>query len=350
MLVGPDGHILYANSSATRMLRSSRRLLIGKPCTEALPWVERDQSQSEDWHPARRVLRSHRFWRCDAGAQPGFLRPDDTVLPVLLTASPCVLDEGTGVLLAFQDASQEREIDTLKSEFVALAAHQLRTPLSTVRWYAEMLASAQEESHATPLERSYVHEVMRATVRMANLMEALMHIARLEGGHIPLKAKTIDLSASLFQMAEEWRHNALQQHISLHLDLPEEPVFICTDVALLQVVVQNLVMNAFKYSAAGMEVCLSLRREGPNVVLSVQDTGIGIPAPEQMQLFRRFFRAQNARDRAVEGSGLGLYMSRIIAASLGGNLYFHSLERQGSTFVLVLPTGPLDASTGAHAQ
>lgn len=348
-MVNTEGNVVYINTAALRMLHSSRRIVLGRPYTEALPWLEHGVHQTDDWHPVRRVLRSHRFWKCEVGTQPGFLRPDDTVLPVFITAAPCTLEEGQGVLLAFHDASQERELDTLKSEFVALAAHQLRTPLSTVRWYSEMLSSAQEDSNATPLERSYVHEVMRATLRMANLLEALMHVARLEGGHVPVKLATLDLGKTIFQMAEEWRHNALQQKISFHLDVPEEPMDICTDITLLQVVIQNLVTNAMKYSAAGMEVCLSLRREGKNMIFSVQDTGIGIPAAEQAQMFHRFFRAQNARDRVVEGSGLGLYMSRVIAASLGGRLYFQSEEGHGSTFVLVLPINS-DPALARHAQ
>jgi signal transduction histidine kinase len=350
VVVSSVGLLTYANPAAVRMLHSSKRVLLNKPYMEALPWMEHSVLQTEDWHPVHQVLRGHRAWRCEVGTQPGFLRPDDTVLPVLLTISPMVVDGNTAALLAFHDASPERELDTLKSEFVALAAHQLRTPLSTVRWYSEMLHTAQDEANATPLETSYVHEIQRATVRMANLLDALMHVARLEGGRLKLQATTVDLGQTLFQMAEEWRHNALQQQLSFHLDVPEEPQFVCTDVTLLQVVLQNLVMNAFKYSAPKMEVCLSLRTEGKNIIFSVQDTGIGIPLGDQIQLFHRFFRARNARETVSEGSGLGLYMSRMIANSLGGYLYFHSAEGKGSTFVLVLPIGPCQLPVAAHTK
>jgi signal transduction histidine kinase len=224
----------------------------------------------------------------------------------------------------------------MKSEFISLASHQLRTPLSTARWYLELLAG-DEVKNLTTEERSYVKEILHATYRMVHLLDALLRVARLEGGGLNPQKQCIDMVKSLGEMLEELKILAKEAKVHCQFILPRRKVTVCTDFTLLRIIIQNLFTNALKYANSGRAVEVHLTKKKRHVEIAVQDHGIGIPKSEQKRVFEKFFRAHNVRRLDTTGSGLGLYISQRIAESLGAKISFKSAEGRGSTFTVKIP-------------
>ncbi len=290
-------------------------------------------------------------------------RPDGTSLPVLLNAvalDPHMLEDTRGAateagagsgrgphpeperlaLVVLQDVTAIKEAERLKDEFIAIAAHELKTPMASVKGYADMLMRHSEDEEGTALEPWQVEAldtIDQATNRLVELTEDLLDVARLQAERLQLHIEPHDLIAlarrviKRFQMASE-RH-------TISLDARDDFVVAALDVRRTEQIVGNLLSNAIKYSPEGGPVTITVEQDEAAGVakLSVSDTGIGIPASQQAILFNRFARADNARERGITGTGLGLYLCRELTELQGGRLWFTSEEGCGSTFYLTLP-------------
>ncbi|TSC57171.1 MAG: multi-sensor signal transduction histidine kinase, partial [Candidatus Peregrinibacteria bacterium Greene0416_62] len=256
---------------------------------------------------------------------------------IQLVVSP-ILERGkcTGGLAVFQDVTEERQLDYMKSEFISLASHQLRTPLSAILWYIELL----EEKKGTQLnteQRSYIHEMHTSAQRMSGLIDALLQVSRLEGGGIRPTQKTVDLEQFLRDIAEESKALAKDSSIALALRTSGRSVKVKTDAMLLAVVMQNILSNAVKYSKDGGQITISLQTVRGFAEIIVEDNGIGIPKSEQQHLFQKLFRANNVHKVDATGSGLGLYISKMVMETLGGSVSLKSKEGKGTTVTVRLP-------------
>ncbi|MFH0851877.1 MAG: HAMP domain-containing sensor histidine kinase, partial [Candidatus Peregrinibacteria bacterium] len=223
----------------------------------------------------------------------------------------------------------------MKSEFISLASHQLRTPLSMISWYVELLQTDDHEK-LSETQQSYVAEMSLASQRMARLIDALLRVSKLEGGGVTPVDQEIDLAMLVRDVAEDERSLAKDRKISMELRLPQA-LSVATDPTLVQIILHNIISNAVKYSEEGDAIMVQLAQEGEHIIVTVQDIGIGIPQAEQKYLFTRLFRASNATKTDTTGSGLGLYISRMISEQLKGRISFRSTEGEGSTFIFELP-------------
>ncbi len=284
-------------------------------------------------------------------------RPDGTVMPILLNAvtlDPGMLADSTVAatpgsaqpaperlaLVVLQDVTAMKEAERLKDEFIAIAAHELKTPMAAVKGYADMLMRHSQSDGAAPLEPWQIEAletIDQATNRLVELTEDLLDVARLQAERIQLHSEPHDLLAlarrviKRFQMASE-RH-------ALSLVAVDEFVVATLDVRRTEQIVGNLLSNAIKYSPDGGPVTITIEQDERERIarLSVRDSGIGIPANQQSLLFNRFARADNARERGITGTGLGLYLCRELVELQGGHLWFTSEEGCGSTFYVTLP-------------
>jgi len=226
-----------------------------------------------------------------------------------------------------------RELDRLKDEFVSLVSHELRTPLTSIRGYLEL--ALEDSETLTGDQREYLAVVQRNSERLLRLVGDLLFVAQVDSGRLTIEHEPSDLAAIARESVLGAEPVAAGRGVGLTIEARPSPME--GDPARLAQLVDNLVSNAIKFTEPGGTVTVRVRAEGAAAVLEVSDTGIGIPAEEQEQLFERFFRSSNARRAAIQGTGLGLVIVRAIADAHNGSISMESAERVGTTFRIELP-------------
>lgn len=260
-----------------------------------------------------------------------------TLLPVYLTVSPIVFrGHPIGAIEVFRDLTDEIESDKLKSDFISIASHQLRTPLSAINMYSMMLRDGLA-GELTDLQMEHIHTILASVERMNVLIDTLLNITRIESGGIKLKLGAVQLDELAREIVTEFVPAAQAKSLSMTSEITANIPEVHTDSLLVKEVCANLLSNAIKYTPEGGNIRFTLDETANEVRLSVADTGYGIPASEQKNVFLKFFRAENIAGKDVSGTGLGLYLIKNIAEALGGDLWFESTENVGSTFHFSLP-------------
>ena len=240
-----------------------------------------------------------------------------------------------------QDITKEVEVDKAKTEFVSLASHQLKTPLTAIKWISEALGSGSPGT-LTPQQADYVHKLHDENQRMIDMVNDLLNVSRIELGTLALQLTDVDVLELMRGVIDEQQHTADEKKVSIKLtSSPSLPHLTAADRNLARMVLQNLLSNAIKYTPAGGQVSCDLSLSGVQreaVFVRVTDTGIGIPKTEQSRVFERLHRASNARNLVPDGTGLGLYLLKTIVDRAGGSVTFESIEGKGTTFYVSLPT------------
>ena len=237
-------------------------------------------------------------------------------------------------------AAAAEEALRARDTFLAIAAHELKTPVTALRGIAQLLLRRQARGRLDPADLVVrLRRIEEATARLATLVEELLDVARLRGGQLPLTSAPLDLVALTADAVARAREgDEGTDRVALSTEMGLAP--IVGDAGRLEQVLTNLLDNALKYSSAGDPVAVVVRAAGDGVQVSISDTGIGLPPGAAEAIFMPFGRAANAAASGVPGLGLGLYICRTIAARHGGRLWAESAgEGQGATFHLWLPTG-----------
>lgn len=244
------------------------------------------------------------------------------------------------------DVTREKEVDKAKTEFVSLASHQLRTPLTAIKWYAEIL-SDEKKSHLSSTEKKYLSQIIDGNERMIELVNDLLNVSRLDLGTFNVEPKSTDLIKLAKTITSDMTPQIETKHIKLVQKYDKELPPIMTDPKLMRVVIENILSNSVKYTPDKGSVDISIVKEKDNFLISIQDNGMGIPDAQQKQIFTKLFRADNATTSAAEGTGLGLYMVRGIVENAGGKIWFESKENKGTTFFVTLPLKGMVKKEGA---
>ena len=229
-----------------------------------------------------------------------------------------------------------RVSDQLKSDFVSSVSHELRTPLASILGYLDVLLEG-ELGEMAPEQTEFVHIVDENARRLLSLINDLLTLSGIESGRMLLRPEATDLRPLVERYVLDLEVAAAEKGLDLAVRLPGEELVAAVDPERIGQVVTNLVANAVKFTEPGGEVRVELRQEGDHAVLSVSDTGIGIPAEDSDRLFQRFFRARNATDAAIPGTGLGLAICKGIVDSHGGDIAVDSETGRGTTLRVSLP-------------
>jgi len=242
----------------------------------------------------------------------------------------------TSAIVVFQDKTKEFEIDKAKTEFVSLASHQLRTPLTSISWFTEMLLSG-DAGKLTKKQVSYVKEVQAGSTRMIDLVNSLLNVSRLELGTISIELKKTDVSKMLVDVLDEIKPQSDKKKQVVKRKISKDFPEMNIDARLLRMVFQNLISNAIKYTPKKGKIEIVLKKKGRKMFLSVADNGMGIPDSQKKGMFSKLFRADNAKVSDTEGTGLGLYIVKQIIENSSGRVWFESEEGKGTTFFVELP-------------
>ncbi len=267
-----------------------------------------------------------------------YRKKDGQRLPVQLTISPILLDgRPIGAIEVFRDITLEEEIDRMKSEFISLASHQLRTPLSAIKTYSHMLVDGYM-GDVTPAQKKSLRTIIGATNRMNELISTLLNITRIESGTIVINSRMLRIDRAAEEVVKELSLAASEKTIDLSMTVSGKlATSVRTDNLILKEIITNLVSNAIKYTTEGGAVVITIRGRTKDVLVTVKDNGWGIPKDAHDQVFSKFFRAQNTVKRETTGTGLGLYLVKGLLDRLGGTIWFDSEEGQGTSFYFTLP-------------
>jgi signal transduction histidine kinase len=228
-----------------------------------------------------------------------------------------------------------RTLDKLKDEFIALVSHELRTPLTSIRGYLELVTDGSS-GPLTGDQEQFLGIVDRNAGRLHSLVGDLLFIAQIEAGRLALERAEVEITRIAEESIETGRPLARDKGIELTL-VSERVAPLQGDRGRLGQLLDNFVSNAIKFTPAGGSVEVRVLEQAGRAVIEVSDTGMGIPAAEQDRLFERFFRTSTATAQAIQGTGLGLTISKAIAEAHGGRISFTSVEGEGTTFRIELP-------------
>lgn len=250
-------------------------------------------------------------------------------------ASTIISNDGQalGRVAVLHDITHLKEVDAMKSEFVATVSHDLRSPLTFMRGYATMLPMVGELSDK---QREYIDKILSGIDQMTQLVNDLLDLGRIEG-RVDLRTDPIEIHPLLSEIATEYWQHAHLSGIKLQVDVPSGLPVVKGDTALIRQAITNLINNGIKYAPNSGPMRLRAEQQNGEVVISVQDNGPGIPSQDQARLFEKFYRVKQRGTEKIKGSGLGLAIVKSIAERHGGRAWCQSQVGRGTTFYISLP-------------
>ncbi len=229
------------------------------------------------------------------------------------------------------------DIDKAKSEFISIAAHQLRTPLAAIKWTLSLLVDENTEN-LTPEQKSLLMKGYESNERMIGLINEMLVVTRIESGRVEIKLTPIHLEDVADSVLLDFSGQAHVRHIHLSREkLPTHSPLVNADPDMMRSVMQNLVENAMRYTPDGGTILLTITPFPTEVTVTIKDSGIGIPIQQTSSIFNKFFRADNAAKLHPNGSGLGLYIVKSFVERHGGKIWFDSTLGSGTTFTFTIP-------------
>lgn len=275
-----------------------------------------------------------------------YKKPDKSTLTLSLIINTLFVgSKSLGFIVVIRDVTIEKEIDRIKTEFISIASHQLRTPLSAMKWFSEMLMSG-DAGKLSPEQNEFVINIYESTERMIQLVNALLNISRVESGRIQIDPKPLDLKVIINEIVGELNEKITTKKLNVQLEVQSKLSAVSLDPVLIKQIYANLIHNAVKYTDKKGLIKINVKIEKDEIVSSVKDTGYGIPATQQKRLFEKFFRADNISKFDTEGIGLGLYLAKAVVNISGGKMWFKSKENHGTTFWFSLPIGGMKPKKG----
>jgi len=255
-----------------------------------------------------------------------------------ISTIPLMMDqEKIGNLVILHDVSREKRIEKMKTEFVSVAAHQLRTPLSAIKWTLKMLLD-EDLGKITEEQREFISKTYKSNERMILLINDLLNVSRIEEGRYLYKPTLNDIAPIIQFVVNNSKPQADRKKIKVQFKKTRKKVpKLLLDVEKIKLAIQNLVDNAIKYTPVKGTVTASLDVKNSDVIVAVQDNGVGIPKDQQERVFSKFFRGKNVIQMETDGSGLGLFIVQNVVQAHGGKIWFESQKGKGTTFYFSIP-------------
>ena len=335
-VVNKDKEITIFNQAAVIISGFSKDEAIGKKYEDVLKFIhEKDRTPNTEFVDKAfetgktQLMKNHTL----------LIRKDKSEVSVADSSAPIKDKAGhiIGCIVVFRDATEERKAEKIKSDFVSIASHQLRTPLTGIQWVTERLLK-----HSTALpekDKKYVDDINLSAKRLSILVDSLLNVSRIEGGKISIKPEEIELIDFIQSYLSETVPLTIKKNLELKFNIHPEKLDIITDRAGIRNIVQSLVSNAIEYTPQDGKIEVSVEDSDKKdfFLFKVKDNGIGIPKRNQATLFDKFTRGDNAQQVKTDGTGFGLYIARQTCDLLGGEIRFESIENEGTTFFVTLP-------------
>lgn len=326
IVIDRQGRVILFNSAAERAFGVAQAVVLGRPLLEA--------------------ARNHELWEAFTAALNGeaarrevrLYAPQERVFAVRVAPVRRASGEIGGAVGVLDDVTELRGLERMRSEFVANVSHELKTPVTSIKGFAETLLDGALAETGTA--RRFVEIIDRESARLGRLVDDLLELSRIESQRVELRLEPVSLAELAAETVAFYLPTAAQRQVVVETKVPGELSRVLADRELLEHVLRNLVDNAVKYTPPGGRVWVSAAEDAGTVSVSVSDTGHGIPPEHLSRLFERFYRVDKARSREVGGTGLGLSIVKHVVERHGGRVTVESTVGEGSTFTVSLPKNP----------
>lgn len=333
MILDAAGQVQVFNRALAHMTGWDAREALGRPAAEVLSLRDR---QGEPVPLPKPSPRRSSAAESRAYVEGDIVRRGGPPVSVGVTATPLYDEEGrlARVILNVVDITRFRQAEELKSTFVSVVSHELKTPVALIKGYAETLRRKDADWDRETVEDS-LGVIAEEADHLTNLIDGLLQASRIQAGGLKLEPTDVNLPRLAEKVVDGFRTQT-QIH-TFDLDFPADFPLVWADPERLREVLSNLVSNAVKYSPDGGAVWVGGRVDRSGVTVYVADQGMGIPAEEQGRIFDRFHRVESGLHRRTEGTGLGLYLVKAIVEAHGGRVWVESAPGRGSIFIFTLP-------------
>lgn len=342
IITNPQGKVLYANNAIKTMTGFTMEEVIGKKA-----------GGKELWGGQMSNTVYEKLWKTISQDKKTYLgeveniRKNGERYDSAISISPVLNKEGEIMYFVGveRDITKEKEIDTMKNEFISLASHQLRTPLSAMKWFLEMLLNG-DAGKLNEEQIKFVTNIDQSNERMIELVSALLNVSRIESGRIIVEPKPTDIRKLVDEVVSEVQNKVDARKQDLQINISDEIPEINLDPKLIRNVYLNLLTNAIKYTPPEGKITVDITIKDEDMLTVVKDTGYGIPETEHERVFQKFYRGENVVSLVTDGTGLGLYLVKTIIETAGGKVWFESKENEGTTFWFTIPLSGMEAKKG----
>ena len=315
--------VVFANTAAGRLYGFRPPVVEGRTLLEVVRNHELDQAVST-------AIATRQPQRLETFREGGEKQLSAVVQATPLPGNPC-----PGVVLVMHDTTELRRLESLRRDFVANVSHELKTPLTSIKAYAETLRNGAMDDREASVK--FLGQIEEQAERLHHLILDMLMLARIESDQQAFEIGTVSVADVVGQCLESYRRAAESKRIGLAIVPAQPECFVCADKEGLREILENLIDNAVKYTPEGGQITVRRSADQGVARIEVEDTGIGIPADHLPRVFERFYRVDRARSRELGGTGLGLAIVKHLAQSFGGGVTVSSQKAQGSTFVVALP-------------
>lgn len=342
-----EGNILFMNPMATAMFEVNAEAVQSKPIFDVFDVRGENGSKlpKDEW-PTMKALSSN---KAHEGLIQIHKKSGETRMLKVLVKPIAIMGKPMGAVVIYIDVTKEREVDRMKTEFVSLASHQLRTPLTSIKWSSEMLMSG-EAGDLGEQQKTFIQNIMDSTEGMIGLVNTLLNVSKIESGKIVVELEATDVKGLLDHVLKDVAPKLKEKKMEIHLEIAEPVSIVSLDPQLIRQVYQNLLTNAIKYTPEGGQISVKVSIEDGDLLSEITDTGYGIPSAEQGRVFQKFYRGSNVLKEGTGGNGLGLYLIKSIIETSGGRIWFTSEESKGTSFFFTLPLSVVKKEEEASQQ
>ncbi|MBN2548488.1 MAG: PAS domain-containing protein [Anaerolineales bacterium] len=322
-----DGVMIVDNEGMVRLMN---------PAAEAIFDIRLGEATG---HSVAEVLRHHQLFelwqRCHEldSVQTATVDLAPRHLHLQVTATPLDSSLPGYILLLFQNLTRLRRLETIRQDFISNISHELRTPLASLKALTETLSESALED--PPAARRFLQRMETEVDSLSQMVTELLELSRIESGRVPLQLSPVVPLELVHQAVERLRLQAERVNLTVQITCPEDLPAVLADAKRLEQVLVNLLHNAIKFTPPGGRIEVRARQQENQVLFTIQDSGVGIPAIDLPRIFERFYKADRARSGG--GTGLGLAISRHLVEAHGGKIWAESVEGQGSSFNFFIP-------------
>ncbi len=336
LAIDKEKKTIIFNKAAEKITGFDFSEIKSKPYYDFLKFIE--AAEDQDRSDFVDILRlEEKKYRLD---NLSLLTKEKNLISVDINSAPIKDPEGKymGYIVVFRDVTEKRETERMRSDFVSLVSHQLRTPLASTKWFLEILLGG-DVGKLKLKQAEVVKEAYDNNHNMIDFINQMLNVSRLESNRLALVPVLLNANEAVKSIIDETMPiiESKKQKLKF-IGLEDNSLKIRTDKNLLRNIINSLITNASKYSHNGGNICVEMeRRKSDSLLFKISDNGIGIPKKEQVKIFKKFSRASNAINYEASGTGLGLYIVNSILKLIGGKIWFESEEGQGTVFFFILP-------------